>query len=135
MNDHPAVDPGYLTHPADAAVIAGGLKLFDTVCKNQHIAPMLGERFWPADPSVDLQDVSQGAKYVHDIVLGEYHVCGSVAMGAALDSRLRVKGVQNLRVVDASIFPNHVSGNICSSVYSVAEKAADMIKSDHALKV
>lgn len=51
-------------------------------------------------------------------------------MGAALDSHLRVKGVQKLRVADASSFPNHVSGNIVSSVYALAEKAADVIKDD-----
>lgn len=67
---------------------------------------------------------------MHDVIVGEYHPCGSVAMGDALDSRLRVKGAQNLRVADASVFPNNVSGNIVSSVYAVAEKAADMIKED-----
>lgn len=51
-------------------------------------------------------------------------------MGDALDSRLRVKGAQNLRVVDASAFPGNVSGNIASTVYALAEKAADMIKED-----
>ena len=54
-------------------------------------------------------------------------------MGHSLDSKLRVKGVSNLRVADASAFPNNVSGNIVSSVYSVAEKAADMIKADYAV--
>lgn len=53
-------------------------------------------------------------------------------MGQVVDGRLKVKGVSGLRVADASVFPNHVSGNICSSVYAVAEKAADMIKADYA---
>jgi choline dehydrogenase-like flavoprotein len=53
-------------------------------------------------------------------------------MGDALDSRLRVNGVQNLRVADASAFPGNVSGNIASTVYALAEKAADMIKQDYA---
>ena len=51
-------------------------------------------------------------------------------MGDALDSHLNVKGVRKLRVADASSFPNHVSGNIVSSVYALAEKAADIIKDD-----
>jgi choline dehydrogenase-like flavoprotein len=61
----------------------------------------------------------------------EYHLCGSVAMGSSLDSRLRVKGVKNIRVVDAAAFANNVSGNIQSSVYALAEKAADLIKEDN----
>jgi choline dehydrogenase-like flavoprotein len=52
-----------------------------------------------------------------------------------LDSRLRVKGVQGLRVADASVFPNNVSGNIVSTVYAVAEKAADFVKEEYGLVV
>jgi choline dehydrogenase-like flavoprotein len=77
-----------------------------------------------------LNQLQQGVSAVEEVVLGEYHACGSVAMGDALDSRLRVKGAQNLRVVDASIFPGNVSGNIASTVYALAEKAADLIKED-----
>ena len=51
-------------------------------------------------------------------------------MGSSVDSRLRVKGVKSIRVVDASAFSNNVSGNIQSSVYAMAEKAADLIKAD-----
>lgn len=51
-------------------------------------------------------------------------------MGDVVDSRLKVKGTRGLRVIDASVFPNHVSGNIVSSVYAVAEKGADLIKAD-----
>jgi choline dehydrogenase-like flavoprotein len=51
-------------------------------------------------------------------------------MGEVVDERLRVKGVKGLRVVDASVFPAHVSGNIMSTAYGVAEKGADLIKED-----
>lgn len=58
------------------------------------------------------------------------HILGTCAMGQVVDERLRVKGVAGLRVVDASIIPAQVAGNIVSTVYAIAEKAADMIKDD-----
>jgi choline dehydrogenase-like flavoprotein len=66
-----------------------------------------------------------------NLIQTEYHISGTVAVGDSLDSRLRVKGVKNLRVVDASVFANNVSGNIQSTVYALAEKGADMIKEDN----
>lgn len=64
-----------------------------------------------------------------------YHLCGSCAMGqdgetSVFDSDLKVHGVQGLRVVDASIFPNITSGNIDATVIMVAEKGAEKILSD-----
>jgi choline dehydrogenase-like flavoprotein len=50
--------------------------------------------------------------------------------GGVVDERLRVHGVKNLRVVDASIFPLVPRGNVITSVYAVAEKAADMLRED-----
>lgn len=90
---------------------------------------MIHHRSFP-EPDVDLRDFDTARQAARDLVMGEYHICGSVAMGDALDSRLKVKGVNGLRVADASVFPNNVSGNIVSSVYAVAEKAADMIKAE-----
>jgi choline dehydrogenase-like flavoprotein len=51
-------------------------------------------------------------------------------IGGVVDSRLKVYGVQNLRVVDASVFPLETLGNIQATVYAVAEKAADLMKED-----
>lgn len=65
----------------------------------------------------------------------QYHLIGTAAMGQVVDERLRVVGgngrvVKGLRVVDASVFPGHVSGNIMATTYAVAEKGADLIKQD-----
>ena len=65
--------------------------------------------------------------------MGEYHGCGTCALSQVVDEKLRVKGVQGLRVVHASVFPSHVSGNIMATVYAIAEKAADMIKEESSL--
>ncbi|KAF7596030.1 hypothetical protein BBP40_003810 [Aspergillus hancockii] len=126
----PVIQPNFLAHKADTTVLAAGLRWAEKVGQSQHVAHGLARRVMP-DSSVDLQSLESAKNAVHDLVMSEYHPCGSVAMGDALDSRLRVKYVENLRVADASVFPNHVSGNIMSSVYAVAEKAADLIKEDY----
>ncbi|KAG9662267.1 alcohol oxidase, partial [Aureobasidium melanogenum] len=126
---HPIIDPAYLKHPADVAVLAAGLHFVHKTTKTKHLAPLIRTRAYP--PAFrDLDKAADREEAVKDWVMGEYHLIGTCAMGEVVDSRLRVKGVQGLRVVDASVFPNHVSGNICSSVYTVAEKAADLIKED-----
>ena len=65
----------------------------------------------------------------------EYHPIGTCAMGpreeeGVVDERLKVHGTRRLRVVDASVFPLQVRGNLASLVYAVAERAADFVKED-----
>nr|OQO25412.1 hypothetical protein B0A51_08481 [Rachicladosporium sp. CCFEE 5018] len=132
--EHPRLDPAYLSHPADAAVLAAGVKFLDKLGKAKAVEGKFARRYQPAG-NVDLTDTREAVKLVQDMVVSEYHPIGTCAMGDVLNSKLKVKGVEGLRVVDASVFPNHVSGNICSSVYATAEHAADIIKADWKMAV
>lgn len=69
--------------------------------------------------------------YVKCLSTTYYHYSGTCAMGQVVDSRLRVYGVKNLRVVDASNMPTITSGNINAPTIMIGEKASDMIKEDN----
>lgn len=125
--DDPAIDPAYLTHPADVNVLAAGVKYLEKVSQSSHLQDKIQCRNRP-DPSVDLFDINQAKQEVKKTCLTEYHPCGTCAMGEVVDEKLRVRGVKRLRIADASIFPSHISGNIMATIYAVAEKAADLIK-------
>ncbi|KAJ5957706.1 hypothetical protein N7501_011985 [Penicillium viridicatum] len=125
----PIINPNYGGHPADISLLAAFLRWSDKLTESEHVKSSFLRRAYP-EPSLNLQNIDTAREAVHDLIAGEYHIAGSVAMGDALDGRLRVKGVEGLRVVDASVFPNDISGNISSSVYAVAEKASDMIRED-----
>lgn len=73
--------------------------------------------------------------FVRNSFSSEYHPIGTCAMGpraerGVVDEKLRVHGTTNLRVVDASVFPLQVRGNLASLVYAVTERAADFVKKD-----
>ncbi|KAJ0418653.1 GMC oxidoreductase-domain-containing protein [Aspergillus carlsbadensis] len=128
----PVINPNYIGHEADVTLLAAFARWADQVGNAEAVKDSIARRDFPK-ASIDLQDLEQAREAVRDGVVGEYHICGSVALGDALDSRLHVRGVEGLRVADASIFPNNVSGNIVSSVYAVAERAADILKEDYGL--
>ncbi|EXJ58235.1 hypothetical protein A1O7_05660 [Cladophialophora yegresii CBS 114405] len=126
----PEVNPNYLGHEADVALMGAGLKFLEKVAQAPQLKDKLARRIVPEPDKFPLDTVQGRRAAVQEYILGEYHSCGTCAMGDTVDSRLRVKGVEGLRVADASVFANNVSGNIVSSVYMVAEKAADLIKED-----
>ena len=71
--------------------------------------------------------------YVCNHVRTQYHLIGTCKMGEAVDDGVRVIGAKWLRVIDASVFPGHFSGNIMSRIYVVVEKGADLIKEDYGM--
>ena len=126
----PQIDPGYFRNPADVKILATGMKWMDKVANHPLMKKSLGDReLPPKDKSLDTEE--ERMEYVRNHISTQYHLIGTATMGEVVDDRLKVKGVNKLRVVDASVFPGHVSGNIMSTTYAVGEKGADLIKEDH----
>lgn len=101
----------------------------DKVAQQPVLAKSLGNRVQPpAKASIDKEE--DRVEFVKNHISTQYHLIGTCTLGEVVDEKLKVKGVDGLRVIDASVFPGHVSGNIMSTTYAVAEKGADLIKAD-----
>ncbi|KFZ03907.1 hypothetical protein V502_10565 [Pseudogymnoascus sp. VKM F-4520 (FW-2644)] len=128
----PEIDPGYLTHPGDIEVFVKGFELLEKMAAASPFKEKIKKRYHPVE--LDLGDRKSVEEYLRKTCATEYHPLGTVAMGkkgvGAVDDRLKVWGAKGVRVVDASVIPLHVSGNIVSTVYAIAEKASDLIKED-----
>ncbi|KAK1994118.1 GMC oxidoreductase [Colletotrichum falcatum] len=132
---HPEIDPRYLSHPLDVVLLKAIALHLQTVARTRPLSDLLqggGTVFQPGYHELTAQNAED---WVRSSVQSEYHPCGTCAMsprarGGVVDERLRVYGVERLRVVDASVFPLIPRANIQSLVYAVAERAADFIKQD-----
>ena len=130
---YPAIHANYLSDERDHPVVIGGIKVARRIASAPALAPHIVSEFTPGSQyQSDAQLLDAARRFSQSI----YHPAGTCKMGcdplAVVDDRLRVRGVARLRVVDASIMPELVSGNTNAPVIMIAEKAADMILEDHA---
>lgn len=133
--EKPTVDPKYLTHPLDNEILARHVQYMEKLVAAEPLASLLkkGGRRIPADKHVDTLDEAKSLG--PQTVTSNFHPTGTCAMmpkelGGVVNERLLVYNTSNLRVVDASIIPLEPRGPIQSSVYAIAERAADMIRED-----
>ena len=131
----PIIDPNYLSHPLDVELFSDGVLFLQYLATKEPFASLLkdgGKAFHPGYEHLTKETVGE---FCREALTSEYHPVGTCSMmpeseGGVVDTKLKVYGIANLRVVDASIFPLEIRNNLQTSVYAVAEKAADIIKSD-----
>jgi choline dehydrogenase len=124
----PMIDPNYLASTEDLRMLIAGLKRGRDILGAKAFAPYLdGERL----PGSAVQSDADIAAFCRATAETEYHPVGTCKMGndplSVVDERLRVHGLDGLRVIDASIMPTLISGNTNAPCIMIAEKAAAMI--------
>jgi len=127
----PAIQPNYLSHPTDRAVLLGGMKLARALLRTPELAFCFDHESLPGDACASDDALLDFARRYGST---SYHLIGTARMGpatdptAVVDDALRVHGMEGLRVVDASVMPSMPSANTYASTMMIAEKAADLIR-------
>jgi choline dehydrogenase-like flavoprotein len=133
LSDRPLIDPRYLTTEEDRQVAVASLRWARRIMGQSALAAHAPEEFRPG-PEADTDEALLAAAKALATTI--FHPVGTAAMGAAddpmavLDERLRVRGLDGLRVVDASVMPAITSGNTNAPTVMIAEKGAAMILED-----
>ncbi|KAJ5488621.1 hypothetical protein N7539_003511, partial [Penicillium diatomitis] len=128
--EYPVIDPNYLVNPADYEILRQGLKLARKLGQTVPISKTLTKETSPG-PSVQTDE--EWLNWILSAAGTEYHPSSSCAMlprdkGGVVDANLRVYGLSNVRVADASVPPIALSTHLMSSTYGVAEQASMIIR-------
>ena len=127
----PAIAPCYLSDPEDRAKAARAIRLTRHIASQPALAPFGPEEHLPGSTFQSDEELIRAAGNIGTTI---FHPVGTCRMGAdgeaVTDSRLRVRGIDGLRVVDASIMPTITSGNTSSPTLMIAERGAAMIRED-----
>ncbi len=133
----PMIQPNYLEAEEDRKVLIAGMKLARRLMRTEPLAPYFEFEQYPGD---HIQTDDELLQIARERGTTTFHVMGSCRMGpssdptSVVDEKLRVQGIDNLRVVDASIMPTMLSANLNAGAMMIGEKGADMILGKPALE-
>jgi choline dehydrogenase len=133
--DAPSIKPNYLSTDEDRRIAVDAIRLTRRIVAQPAMAPFHPAEYLPG-PDVRDDDVRALTKAAGDIGTTIFHPVGTAKMGLAsdpltvVDERLRVAGVERLRVIDASVMPTITSGNTNAPTMMIAEKGAAMLRAD-----
>jgi choline dehydrogenase len=127
----PALRSNYLATDYDRRIMVEGAKLVRRLAATPSLAPyVLAEH----SPGPAVRSDEEILEAVRGLGSSGYHPCGTCRIGtdpmAVVDPELRVRGVDGLRVIDASVMPTVVSGNTNAATIMIAEKGADLVRAD-----
>jgi len=129
-DDHPAIHPNYLATRRDCETLVAGIKVAREICNIDPLKSLVTAEHSPG-PQVGVNDDDAILDWARNTATTIYHPTGTCKMGqdpmAVVDEKLRVRGVDGLRVADASIMPVITSGNTNAPVIMIGEKASDLV--------
>ena len=127
----PDIVSNYLAQETDKDVLLRGLHLLRRISRQPEFAQLVAREVYPGDDVVTDDELMA---YAREVATTIFHPCGTCKMGsdnmAVVDERLRVHGLDGLRVADASIMPTMTSGNTNAPTIMIGEKASDMVMED-----
>ena len=125
--------PNYLSTETDCRTIVDGVKIARTIAQHAPLASKISEEFRPP-AALGMDDYDGTLDWVRDNTASIYHPTGTCKMGAGedavVDHKLKVHGIEGLRVADCSIMPEIVSGNTNAPAIMIGEKASDLVLND-----
>jgi len=130
---HPRIQPNYLSTDEDCRIAVAAMKTSRRIAAQPALAAHITEEF---DPGPAVQTDAELLDHARNTATTIYHPVGTCKMGpaadpaAVVDHRLRVHGIEGLRIADASIMPAITSGNTNAPVIMIGEKCADMVKEE-----
>ena len=126
--DRPRIEARYLSEPGDLEVLLEGMRLSREIIAASPFAPFRGPEVFPGESLRTPEALTAIVRRKAETI---YHPVGSCRMGrdaaAVVDSELKVRGVESLRVVDASVMPRLIGGNTNAPTMMIAEKAAELL--------